>query len=115
MTGGKTTLKIIEEVILKDKEGKDRKILAKVDTGATRSSLDTRLASELKLGPIVRTKLIKSSHGSSLRPVVEAEIKIKGEKIKTQFTLADRKRMKYKILIGVNTMRCGNFLVDPSK
>ena len=115
MVGDKDILKIIEEVIVKDKESKDRKILAKVDTGATRSSLDTRLASELKLGPIVKTKLIKSSHGSSLRPVVEAEVTIKGKKLHTQFTLADRKRMKYKILIGVNTLREGDFLVDPSK
>jgi hypothetical protein len=115
MVGDKNILKIIEEVTLKDKEDKDRKILAKVDTGATRSSLDTRLASELKLGPIVKTKLIKSSHGSSLRPVVEADVILKGKNIKTQFTLADRKRMKYKILIGVNTMREGNFLVDPSQ
>ncbi|MCK5107437.1 MAG: ATP-dependent zinc protease [Nanoarchaeota archaeon] len=115
MVGDKKILKIIEEVIMIDKEGKERKILAKIDTGATRSSLDTRLASELKLGPIVRTKLIKSSHGSSLRPVIEAELVLKGKDFKTQLTLADRKRMKYKILIGVNTLREGNFLVDPSK
>ena len=115
MVGDKKILKIIEEVVLKDKGLNDRKIFAKIDTGATRSSLDTRLASELKLGPIVKTKLIKSSHGSSLRPVIEAEVMLKGKLIKTQFTLADRKRMKYKILIGVNTLREGNFLVNPSK
>ena len=111
----KRIIKVIEEVTLFDKEDKNRKILAKVDTGASRSSIDTRLASELKLGPIVKTKLIKSSHGSSLRPVVEAYIHLDGKNLHTQFTLADRKHMKYKILIGLNTLREGNFLVDPSK
>lgn len=115
MDNSKKILKIIEEVTFKDQEGKERKVFAKIDTGATRSSIDTRLASELKLGPIVKTKLIKSSHGSSLRPVIESKVRLDGQDLVTQFTLADRKRMKYAVLIGVNTLRQGNFLVDPSQ
>lgn len=115
MVGKKSILKITEDVILKGRDGNTKKVKAKIDTGASRSSIDTRLASDLKLGPIVRTKLIKSANGSSLRPVVESEIRLDAQDIKTQFTLANRKHMKYRVLIGLNTLRKGSFLVDPSK
>ena len=89
-------------------------LIAKVDTGASRSSLDINLASELNLGPIIKSKMIKSAHGNRLRPIIEAELKIAGKKIKSEFTLADRAHMKYGMLIGVNILK-HDFLVDPSK
>ncbi|MEK6949225.1 MAG: RimK/LysX family protein, partial [Nanoarchaeota archaeon] len=87
---------------------------AKVDTGASKSSIDIKLASKLGLGPVIKSKMIKSAHGNKLRPIIEAEIILAGRKIKSEFTLADRTHMKYGVLIGVNTLKHG-FLVDPSK
>ena len=93
----------------------DRKgIIAKIDTGATKSSIDTNLAAELKLGPVIKSKLVKSAHGSKLRPIIEATIELAGRKIKSEFTLADRTHMKYRILIGQNILKDG-FLIDPTK
>ena len=115
MVDGNTIIGLIEDIDIMVKDESKFPVKAKIDTGATKSSIDTRLASELKLGPIVMTKLIKSAHGNSLRPVVAAKIRLDGKIIDTQFTLADRKHMKYKVLIGVNTLRGNNFLVDPSK
>ena len=116
MTKDKTVIKLIEEITLISKNCEcDKKVLAKIDTGASKSSIDTKLASEIRLGPIVMTKLVKSAHGNSLRPVVEAKIKLAGKEINTQFTLADRKHMKYPVLIGINTIRGKDFLVDPNE
>ncbi len=110
----KITLGLIEEVNIFSKDGKKRKIKAKVDTGASKCSLDTKLAAKLKLGPVIRTKLVKSAEGNSLRPIVNATIQLKGLKVKTEFTIADRSHLKYDMLIGVNVLKKG-FIIDPSK
>ena len=111
---GKIIVGLIEKIRLISKDGKSEEIVAKVDTGATKSSIDTRLADKLALGPIVKTKIVKSAQGNQLRPVIEAEIILADRQMKSEFTLADRMHMKYKVLIGINILENG-FLVDPSK
>ena len=88
-------------------------ITARIDTGATKSSVDSYLASELQLGPIVETRLIRSAHGHTIRPVVHGKIEIEGQKLTASFTIADRKHMKYKMLIGQNILKLGKFIIDP--
>lgn len=107
------TVGLTEQVIVRGPKTK-KKVMARMDTGATKNSLDVTLAANLSLGPIVKATLIKSASGASLRPVVEAEIELKGKRIKGLFTLADRSHMKYKVLIGQNTLKKG-FMIDPSK
>ena len=91
---------LIEKITVLGRE-KEKQVMAKIDTGATRSSIDSRLAAELNLGPVVATKLVKSAHGNSVRPIVKAKIELAGKKIDTKFTLADRAHMKYRVLVGV--------------
>ncbi|MFT4312149.1 MAG: RimK/LysX family protein [Candidatus Woesearchaeota archaeon] len=110
----KSIVGLIEPVVLKDTNGKEARIFAKVDTGADSSSLDINLATTLSLGPIITTKSIVSSHGRSLRPVVTLETEIGGKIVKENFTLYNRSHMKYKVLIGCSLLKKG-FLVDPSK
>ncbi len=111
--GGKVVIGLAEKVYVQ--YGSGRKIvIAKIDTGATKSSIDTNLAAELKLGPVIKSKLVKSAHGSKLRPIIEAAIELAGKKIKSEFTLADRAHMKYRVLIGQNILKDG-FLIDPTK
>ena len=88
-------------------------LTARIDTGATLSSIDTELAEELGIKTVVREKIVKSASGKNLRPVVIATVNIQGEKIEGEFSLANRKGMKYKILIGQNHLKKGGFLVDP--
>lgn len=104
---------VIEKVILVSRSGQNKEIEAKIDTGASKSSMDIQLASRLKLGPVITSRMIKSAHGNKLRPVIEAEIILAGKKMKSEFTLADRTHMRYNVLIGINTLKHG-FLVDPS-
>ena len=111
---GKITVGLTEKISLISGNRKKEEVIAKIDTGATKSSIDISLASKLNLGPVIKSKIIKSAHGNKLRPIVEAEIAMAGKKIKSEFTLADRAHMKYNVLIGVNILKHG-FLVDPSK
>ncbi|MEK6982999.1 MAG: RimK/LysX family protein [Nanoarchaeota archaeon] len=110
---GKVVIGLAEKVGIYHHNGK-KNAVAKIDTGATKSSIDTNLATELKLGPVIKSKLVKSAHGSKLRPIIEATIELAGKKIKSEFTLADRAHMKYRILIGQNILKDG-FLIDPTK
>ncbi len=109
----RTIVGLTEKIIVKSNSEK-KELMARIDTGATKSSIDLSIASEVKLGPVIDSKLIKSAHGSKLRPIVEVEIKIRDRTLKAKFTLADRNHMKYPVLIGQNILKRG-FLVDPCK
>jgi len=110
---GKIIIGLSENIkIISNSESKE--VEAKIDTGATKSSIDAKLAKELKLGPVVQTKMVRSAHGHSLRPIIDVDLEIAGQKIKSQFTIANREHMKYRILIGQNILK-DNFLIDPSK
>ena len=80
---------------------------------ASKSSIDVNLASQLRLGPIIKSKLVKSASGNKLRPVIESVVELAGKKMKEEFTLADRWHMKYRVLIGQNVLKHG-YLIDPS-
>lgn len=111
---GKTVIGLIEPVVLAGRNNKKKKVMAKIDTGATNSSIDITLASELNVGPIIETKLVKSAHGNSLRPIVALETELAGKKTKTKFNIADRNHMRYQVLIGQNILK-DKFLIDPAK
>lgn len=109
-------------------------VAARVDSGARTSSLwasnitvsGDEVAFEL-LGeghpdytgetikrPIIDTRTVVSSMGASQdRYVVEFPVEIAGVKLISEFTLSDRSKQRYPILVGRNTL-AGNFLVDCS-
>ncbi|MFH1439843.1 MAG: RimK/LysX family protein [Candidatus Woesearchaeota archaeon] len=103
---------LYEKVDLLGDKSSRKTVIGRIDTGATRSSIDVKLAASLKLGPVLKTKMVKSAHGATLRPIVEGVVIIAGKKIKTSFTIADRAKMKYKLLIGQDVLKNGEFLVD---
>jgi hypothetical protein len=109
----KTIIGLVEPVIVVGAKGQ-KEVLARIDTGATKSSMDIKLAAELSLGPILKTKMVRSATGANLRPVVQAKIILAGKEIKREFTLADRQSLKYRVLIGQNVLNEG-FLIDPVK
>ncbi|HDQ59614.1 MAG TPA: hypothetical protein ENN30_00305 [Candidatus Woesearchaeota archaeon] len=88
--------------------------IAKFDTGAARSSIDEGLAEKACLGPVVRWVRIRSSSLGiqyQRRPVVKAELEIKGKKIKAEVNLAKRSHSSLKVLIGRDIIH-GNFIID---
>ena len=111
----KTILGLIEQVKIITKNNEELTLDARIDTGAQNSSIDISLAEELKLGPVVKEKIIKQSMGSEKRKVIKISVKIKDKKISGLFTLSNRSKMKYSILIGQNLLKKGDFLIDPNK
>ena len=109
----KTIIGLTTRVIVFGKNGK-KEVIARVDTGATKSSIDVALARELEFGPELKHTRVKSAHGTRYRPVVLADIIIAGELRHAEFTIAEREHMKYRMLIGQNILKKG-FLIDPSK
>jgi hypothetical protein len=109
----RTVIGLTTRVILFGKKGK-KEVIARVDTGATKSSIDKDLAKELELGPALSHMRVKSAHGIRYRPVIVADIAVAGELMQSEFNIAEREHMKYKVLIGQNILKKG-FLIDPMK
>ena len=109
----KIILGLTARVVLFGKNGK-KEVIARVDTGATKSSIDRDLAKELDLGPALTHTRIKSAHGTRYRPVVTSDVLIGGQMIHAEFNIAEREHMKYKVLIGQNILKKG-FLIDPGR
>jgi hypothetical protein len=107
----KITVGLVELVKVKGK--KTVKILGKFDTGARRTSVDRKLISEIAVDHIGSTST-SNVHGTTVRPLVNVSLEIKGKKIKTQANVADRSSRKYKILIGRDVI-FNNFVIDLSK
>lgn len=109
----KTIVGLTEKIeIIGEKSSK--KLIARIDTGATLGSVDKKLANELELGPTIKQKVVKSSHGTTERPVKKMRFRMAGRKFNMNFTIADRGHLKYKVLIGQNVLK-RNFLIDPDK
>lgn len=111
----KIILGLIEHVTVHGSKDREAEVLARIDTGATSSSIDYTLAGELQLGPVISSKVVKSASGIKKRPNLKVKITLKGIDIEEEFTLADRSHMTYKILLGQNVLKKGNFLIDPLK
>ena len=110
----KSKVGFLEKVTVYGPEG-HRTVTARVDTGAKRNSIDSKLAKKLGIKKIIQHKVIKSAHGVKKRPIVKTKLKIAGRTLDNMtFTLADRKHMTYDVLIGRNTLVEG-FIVDPDK
>lgn len=109
----KTIIGLTTPVIVFGKKGK-KEVIARVDTGATKSSIDTDLAKTIGVGPELKHALVKSAHGTRRRGVVLVDLMMGGEMKKAEFTLADRSHLKYLVLVGQNILKNG-FLIDPSK
>jgi len=112
----RNTIGMTEFIILYSPDGsKSKKIKAKIDTGAQSNSIDKNLALSLDVGPAKRTTVVKSANGRSLRPVVYLTIEINGKELRGRFTIADRQKMNYNVLIGKNILAKSGFIIDPSR
>tara|TARA_Y100000310_G_scaffold155067_1_gene154547 strand:- start:1825 stop:2166 length:342 start_codon:yes stop_codon:yes gene_type:complete len=111
----RVTLGLTEQVTIIGNNGEEEPVTARIDTGATASSIDSSMAKKLELKQIERFKIVKSASGTKRRPIVMIKIKMNGLVIEDEFTLADRSHMTYPLLIGQNILKKGNFLIDPNK
>ncbi|MFW5978209.1 MAG: RimK/LysX family protein, partial [Halohasta sp.] len=91
----------IEDVVVIGTSG-SQQTLAKSDTGATRSSIDTSLAAEIGAGPIKSMTRVRSgsSKTGKARPVVDLVIGIGGNQHTVTASVEDRGHMDYPLLLG---------------
>ncbi|APE95066.1 ATP-grasp domain-containing protein [Halodesulfurarchaeum formicicum] len=90
-----------EEVLVSGTSGTER-VVAKSDTGAARTSIDTRLAAEIGAGPIKSMTKVRSGSmktGKS-RPIVDIVVGIGGDRHTVAASLEDRSHMDYSLLLG---------------
>jgi hypothetical protein len=115
MSDEREVIGIVEEVTVKGSKG-EKRIKAKIDTGADRTSVDADLAAEVGLGPIHDTIKVKSSLSgqSQRRLVVQAEIIVRGEHHTVSVSIGDRSNMKYDVIVGKDVLRDSKFLIDPT-
>ena len=91
----------IEEVVAMGTSGQ-KTIMAKSDTGATRTSIDAQVAAEIGTGPIkdivkIRSGSVKSGRS---RPVVDLVVGVRGKQHTVTASIEDRSHMEYPLLLG---------------
>ena len=91
----------IEDVVVSGTSG-SRSALAKSDTGATRTSIDTSLAAEIGAGPIKSMTRVRSgsSKSGTVRPVVDLVVGIGGTQHTVTASVEDRSHMSHPLLLG---------------
>ena len=103
-----------EEVVLSGTSG-SKSVLAKSDTGATRTSIDTSLAADIGAGPIKSITRVRSgsSKTAKSRPVVDVVVGVGGNQHTVTASVEDRSHMDYPVLLGRDIL--GNYQVDVSR
>lgn len=113
---GIKTVNTWEKIKIVAKDGKKHEVIAKVDTGAWRSSMDRALAKRMGLVTpenILWSKPVKSGLGKEDRQVISLTLYLAGTKIATIASLANRKGMRSQVIIGRRDL--AGFLVNPKQ
>ena len=105
---------LVEEIEITGK--KKVRAMALFDSGARNTSVDLGLAAKAMLGPIIKTTKIKAASITReiRRPVVKANIRIRGRVFDTEVNIQDRSHMTFPVIVGRNILS-GNFIIDTKK
>jgi hypothetical protein len=110
----KATIGYTEEIVVSGTSGSET-VIAKVDTGASRTSIDTDIAATIGAGPVQTTATVRSATASSdrTRPVVDLVIGIGGTQHTVAASIEDRSNMEYAVLLGRDVL--SEYSVDIEK
>ena len=108
------TLGVIETVYLVGGNGTPIQIKAKIDSGAEKSSIDESLVDSLEPVNYIDEITITNANGQDIRKVIQLDMIIKGKRVSTEATIADREHLENKVLIGRETLSKTNFLINPN-
>jgi len=109
-----TTIGFTETVVVTGTSG-SRTVVAKSDSGASRTSIDLRLAAEVGAGPIHTVSRVRSgsSKEAKRRPVVDLVVGIGGEQHTVAANIEDRSHMTHRLLLGRDVLK--NYQLDVSR
>lgn len=100
---GRKTVGAYEDVEIVGHNGTVQTVKAKIDTGADGSSIDRVLAEELGLletDNILYYDYFRNALGRKKREIVGVTFVMAGRKMKTQVSIADRSRLRAKMIVG---------------
>jgi len=99
----------VERVQVRGADGAWRTVLARMDTGAERSSIDRALAERLGLEAAPCRVSARSASGRVTRSLVRAELAVGDVRRRTELSVADRSALSAPLLVGRRDM--GGFTV----
>jgi RimK family alpha-L-glutamate ligase len=105
---------LTEEVVVTGTAG-SATVVAKADTGAARTSIDTTLAAEVGAGPIRDLTKVKSGSAKAAksRPLVDIVVGIGGIQHTVTASVEDRSHMSHQLLLGRDVLE--NYRVNVGK
>ncbi len=112
---GRKTVGSYEDVEIMGHNGKSEIVRAKIDTGADGSSIDRVLAEELGLletDNILYYDYFRNALGRKRREIVGVTFVMAGRKLKTQISIADRSRLRTKMIVGRRDLKQFAVVVD---
>jgi RimK family alpha-L-glutamate ligase len=91
----------ITEVVVRGTRGY-QSVEAKADTGASRTSIDMKLAAKIGAGPILDTAKVRTGNDKEgrSRPLVDIVIGVKGRQHTVTASVEDRSHMEYQMILG---------------
>ena len=105
------TIGLTEEVVVRGTSG-TKTVVAKSDSGASRTSIDIRLAADIGAGPIHTVSRVRSgsSKRSKTRPIVDLVVGIGGDQHTVAANIEDRSHMNHRLLLGRDVLQ--NYTLD---
>lgn len=90
-------------------------VVAKVDTGADRTSIDTKLAAKIGVGPIDGYTEVKtgSKTDKRVRPLANVNISVKDIKHTVKVSIEDRSNLSNDVILGRDILSM--YKIDPTK
>jgi hypothetical protein len=91
-------------------------VIAKVDTGADRTSIDSEIASIVgatRTGESYVTRY--PTGGSRERELIRVNVRIRGEVYDIEAVLDQRSNMNFRVVIGKDVLTSGRFVIVPFK
>ncbi len=110
---GRKVVGINELIEILDSDKNKHPIMAKVDTGAYRTTICSNLAKDLGIDQMIGSKKVRGALGMEERPIVNFSFYMDKRLVMTEAFIADRSEMKYDIIVGRRDLK--RFLVDPAK
>ena len=111
---GRKMVGIYEKIKIIAPNNQELSLVAKIDSGAYRSSICQTLIDKLNVNPESnRAKIVRSSLGQEERQIVPLNFILDDNLIESEVFVADRTQMQFDMIIGRRDLK--QFLIDPTK